>query len=906
MSLRPEIFISAGPELDAARKAVKQALSEIGAEPVEQLDFSIEYGPLQGVLNQAISKCEAVIHLVGPRYGIEPAERTLGAARRSFPQYEVDVAKSLNRPVYFFIAGPEYSFPRSSPELDTLRELQDEHRHAIELGGQNVQQFSNPDDLGRKIRTLRQRLIVRRRLAVLPRASLGEGFIGRRQLLGSIAEQLHAGKPVVLHPSDVSAAHGGTGATTLAVELGWKLYEDRKRDFVFFLPAGPRADIEVSIAALARNDALALLPDEVGGHRAKLEAVFKWFEAEENAGKWLVIIDGIDHIPTWLQMRTLLPRFARGDVLLTSRLTIWPSVEAHALSALPAEPARELLIELLYPNPGAVPYPDRGVLDQMAEMLGRVPLALTLAAGYLRDSGTPLREFLPQWLPDPKQPERPWRKLTLATIIDHSVSELDPATRSLLRLLSCLAPEPAAIPLALFDYRGDWAEIRAALATLKHRALIHFDESANVITIHRAVRETIRDRLPPADVTTALGAARTTLDSVLRRGESGGGVLLRERLIPHCRALLGQLNGHPLEEHASFLVQNLAHWLKDCGRPTEAEPLYRRALAIHEKHQKEDKANLILRLRDLASVLRGPRSMKEAESLYRRAVSLSESVHGQDRPEIVPDLQNLANCLRARNRLFEAEQLLRRALEIEERFAGRHHPRTAIALNRLAGVLEIERRITEAEGLYRRALEIDESVAGPKHPRVVIVLHNLAGILAEKGRFVEAEELYRRALAIDQEKFGRDHPETSPALKSLAFVIEAQNRFADAEALLRRALAIDEKTYGSRHTEVAVDLANLACLAQTGGRHAEAAEMLRCALEIFVSARARFRREYPHLNAALPLYAVALKEGGASDHEVQQALDRIVPRITMRPKRTILPEILEESQAEPDGELQEA
>ena len=33
-----------------------------------------------------------------------------------------------------------------------------------------------------------------------------------------------------VHPSDIAAAHGGTGATTLAIELGWKLYEQHLRE----------------------------------------------------------------------------------------------------------------------------------------------------------------------------------------------------------------------------------------------------------------------------------------------------------------------------------------------------------------------------------------------------------------------------------------------------------------------------------------------------------------------------------------------------------------------------------------------------------------------------------------------------------------------------------------------------
>src|SRR5829696_7165207 len=107
MVFRPEVFLSATPvELDAYRDAARKTLHEMGARVVEQSDLSIPYGPLQGVLYQQIQPCEAVIHLAGSAYGLEPAERALGAPRRSFAHYELDVARSLHKPVFSFLSTP--------------------------------------------------------------------------------------------------------------------------------------------------------------------------------------------------------------------------------------------------------------------------------------------------------------------------------------------------------------------------------------------------------------------------------------------------------------------------------------------------------------------------------------------------------------------------------------------------------------------------------------------------------------------------------------------------------------------------------------------------------------------------------------------------------------------------------
>ena len=692
-----------------------------------------------------------------------------------------------------------------------------------------------------------------------------------------------------LHPFENAAASGGAGTTTLANELAWKLYEEKRFAFVFHFAAGPRADIEAGLAALARTDALALLPNEIASHRTRLDAVLQWFGAEENAGRWLVILDGVDNNVTWLTVRGFLPGFERGAVLITSQLTNWVELRTQRLGPLSIENARDFLTTRLPSRGAAGAYAERTAIDQLAEMLGRLPLPLKLLFGHLSESGISPADFLPEWIPDPRHPTRSWRKLTAAALVEKSVAAMDPARRSLLHMLSCLAPEPAAIPLALFEHRGDWAQIRETLLVLERRALLSSNEASRLIYMHRAVREMIRDRLTPAEVTGALGAARATVDAALRRAESAtDGRLIRDRLVPHCRALLGQLNGHPLEEHAGYVAQCLADWLKECGRPFEAEPLYRRALSIDEKHRKPGTDSLTPHLRNLAGVLRSTRRGAEAEALYRRALELNEAQYGAGHPEVAADLLNLAGCMRAANRLKEAETFYRRALQIEEHHAGRRHPRTAIVLNRLAGILELMGRLSEAEALYRRALQIDEESSGTGHPRIVIVMHNLAGLLLGAQRYSDAADLYRQALAIDEAKFGRDEVEITPALKGLAFALEGRGARSEAEDLQRRALVIDEAAFGASHPEVAIDLCNLAALLLDMGKVAEAEELQLRGINLFAARRVQMRGPHPHLRTALENYGAILRAKGLSPEEAATSTARLVRAYEVQPRRAIL------------------
>ena len=76
-------------------------------------------------------------------------------------------------------------------------------------------------------------------------------------------------------------------------------------------------------------------------------------------------------------------------------------------------------------------------------------------------------------------------------------------------------------------------------------------------------------------------------------------------------------------------------------------------------------------------MLRATNRLGEAEPLYRRALAIDEASLGKDHPTVARDLNNLAGLLRATNRLGEAEPLYRRALAIFlalEHAIGREHP----------------------------------------------------------------------------------------------------------------------------------------------------------------------------------------------------------------------------------------
>jgi tetratricopeptide (TPR) repeat protein/CHAT domain-containing protein len=310
----------------------------------------------------------------------------------------------------------------------------------------------------------------------------------------------------------------------------------------------------------------------------------------------------------------------------------------------------------------------------------------------------------------------------------------------------------------------------------------------------------------------------------------------------------------------------LGQLLRDTNRPTEAEALFRRALADDEKL---DEQHVFLDLVNLGWVLHNLNRLAEAEPLLRRALILAES-YGPNY-EQARALNSLGTLLVETNHPAEAEAFFRRALQLAESFG--YGPHIATALNNLAGVLGDSNRVVEAEALYRRALAIEEQSFGPEHPSVAAQLNNLASLLHRSKRSAEAEALFRRALAIGEKSLGPDHPKVAGRLGNLAELLLATERRAEAEPLLRRALAIDEASYGARHPRVAGDLNSLAgLLKDTHG--VEAAEpLVRRALAIDEES---YGLQHPHV--ARDLHNLAVLRAQAGDWaEAEQLLSRAAP-----------------------------
>ena len=282
------------------------------------------------------------------------------------------------------------------------------------------------------------------------------------------------------------------------------------------------------------------------------------------------------------------------------------------------------------------------------------------------------------------------------------------------------------------------------------------------------------------------------------------------------------------------------------------------------------------RLNNLALLLQETNRLEEAEPLYRRALAIDEAAYGATHPRVATRLNNLALLLQETNRLEEAEPLYRRALEIDEAAYGATHPRVATDLNNLAVLLRETNRLEEAEPLYRRALAIDEAAYGATHPEGGDATSTTWRCCCKRPTgWRKPSRSIGVPWTIDEAAYGATHPRVATHLNNLALLLRETNRLEEAEPLYRRALAIDEAAYGATHPRVATDLNNLALLLQATNRLEEAEPLYRRMVSIFKHFNDSTGHEHPHWQTALANYSGLLQAMGLPQEDIARRLQDI-------------------------------
>ncbi|MCO1577677.1 FxSxx-COOH system tetratricopeptide repeat protein [Crossiella sp. SN42] len=655
-------------------------------------------------------------------------------------------------------------------------------------------------------------------------------FTGRDRDLAELGRLLRARSRVAVH---AVRGMGGVGKTQLVLEFCHR--HARRFDVVWWISAENPALIPDQLRRLGRELGLEIPPDADEAVQAVLSRL-------HGLRRWLVVFDNAESVA---DLHPFLPS-GTGRTLVTTRRAGFDAIGGVLdLDTLSRRESTELLAK-------RAPVLSTAQADELAELLGDLPLALEQAAAYLLQSRMPPDEYLsllrtsPDGLADKGedgQRRSPDRSLnTLWTLSLHHLDKHHPQAAQLLALCAYLAPD--VIPMNLFTSNAahlpeplqtiaDKSGLSHVVGVLVDYSLVKRDRDH--LVVHRLVQLAVRRHITAAhaggtDVTHPLSTVFTLLC-----GDLPDDVYSNPRawprwrqLLPHVLAALAHQDTiHDLSpEDTSWLLDRTGTYLQTTGLPNQARPLLERALAIGEAAHGPNHPTVAISLGNLAVVLKELGQPDQARPLLERALAIGEAAHGPNHPTVAAILSNLAVVLQDLGRPDQARPLLERALAIGEATHGPNHPAVATRLGNLAFGLKELGQPDQARPLLERALAIDEAAHGPNHPAVAISLSNLAVVLKDLGQPDQARPLLERALAIGEATHGPNHPTVAISLGNLASALQDLGQPDQARPLLERALAIGEAAHGPNHPTVATSLSNLAVVLKDLGQPDQARPLL--------------------------------------------------------------------------------
>ena len=317
-----------------------------------------------------------------------------------------------------------------------------------------------------------------------------ENFVGRAKDLDRIQEFLSP-----LGHICVLSGCGGVGKTTTAIEYSYRYENDYA--YVLWVEAETSsgcADAYSLIASL-----LDLGKDIIHDQDGLTILVREFLQSTDK--RWLIVFDNVED---WSEISQYIPRNlpkTRGSVLITTRRAdlLRPTLSGnyHPLDIEPLtlEESTQLLLCSMHPDLSSDKmhsHSEYALAAEASELVERLPLGISMIAGYVQVSRCTLSEFIDIWNERQSRSAKrtdkidfdtsqPSPNLAIDALWDIGIRELPMAARNLLDILSFLDPEGIDKELLIGDHTEPFLEFLNSSETIRYDSIgdVHNCKYAN-------------------------------------------------------------------------------------------------------------------------------------------------------------------------------------------------------------------------------------------------------------------------------------------------------------------------------------------------------------------------------------------------------------------------------------------
>jgi len=664
-------------------------------------------------------------------------------------------------------------------------------------------------------------------------------FTGRETVLQHLRAVLCQQRVVAL------SGPAGMGKTALALEYAWRFAQEYRR--ILWLDAASSETLLADIIELAPRLSLAIPANEQNLAYA-LPALQEWLASQQ---QYLLLLANVAGATP-----AAISASGHGHVLLLTRAPVAdPSLAQLKLSTLDEQDGALLLLR----QTGQIT-PD-GSLEQAAEEvragaaalaheLAGLPIALHLAAAYIKATGGSIQEYLTMYRDYATrlvQLKVSKDRCTDAIAITCSLPAIylkraHPLAAELLWLCTVLAH--TAIPQDLFSQGA--AELVPELQEVAHNpvlldealvllhsfGLVTAQETTRTLSMPSMVRETLYQAQPlPKQQSLVEQALRALYHLLPVLEQAAPAVRLRTTVHIQRLAALSSIwtfSSEPIADVFCWAASLL--WERQLIQ--EAEMLLRRALAIWERTLGFVHPTVGIVLQNLVTLNALLKNYPEAEALSQRALLVHARALGVTDPAAIGSLLDLARIYRVQGKTREAQACYQEALKIGAYASIREQPLLATASCELAALYAEEEKYQQAEVYYQRALALYETAPGLEDSRVQECLAELAAVYLQQEKLAEAEEVLQRLLTAKERALGTEHADIMPIVQKIALLELALEKWGQAEQAYERLLAFYEHTPGQEYADLLSCLEQVAMLSTQQNRFEQAESVLQRALNI--------------------------------------------------------------------------